>query len=243
MPKRIAAILSVFLSVTLVWAGEAWKDKPYTDWNEKDVRRILSDSPWAKTIGVRAEWLRPGAEGLEVGVGTRIGEVPYDPTRDPMGVGAQSDIWRNQQARFTLRWASARTVRAALLRESVLSGRPSPLSADQQIDNEPAEFELVLVADPMIRFPRTTEAHLMENTYLGPKSSGKRMYPSRVDIYRNSDGRVISVSFFFPKTRRDRKPWLIQEETLVEFSCWVGGVLLRANFEPTKMANREGRDL
>jgi len=40
----------VLLVSALLWAGDPWKDKPYTAWSEKEVERILSDSPWAKKI-------------------------------------------------------------------------------------------------------------------------------------------------------------------------------------------------
>ncbi|MFN3326523.1 MAG: hypothetical protein ACK5AZ_23755 [Bryobacteraceae bacterium] len=34
----------------LLWAADPWKAKKAADWNEKDVKRVLTDSPWARSI-------------------------------------------------------------------------------------------------------------------------------------------------------------------------------------------------
>src|SRR5947207_8711406 len=47
---RIAVTAAVFLFAIEVWAGDPWKEKSYRDWSEKDVYKILNDSPWAKRI-------------------------------------------------------------------------------------------------------------------------------------------------------------------------------------------------
>jgi hypothetical protein len=58
--KRLSCIfaLSLFLSVTvpsaICWSsGEFWSDKPYTKWTEKEVKHLLSDSPWAKSVTLK----------------------------------------------------------------------------------------------------------------------------------------------------------------------------------------------
>src|SRR5207247_4213385 len=48
--RRIAVTAAVFLFAIEVWAGDPWKEKSYRDWSEKDVYKILNDSPWAKRI-------------------------------------------------------------------------------------------------------------------------------------------------------------------------------------------------
>lgn len=51
-----ATALFLFLSAQLAmtWAGgEFWTDKPYTKWSEKESKRMLADSPWARTTTLR----------------------------------------------------------------------------------------------------------------------------------------------------------------------------------------------
>jgi hypothetical protein len=40
-----------FLLSLALWAAEFWT-KPYTEWNEKDIQKLMLDSPWAKKVTV-----------------------------------------------------------------------------------------------------------------------------------------------------------------------------------------------
>ena len=44
----LSAMLLVLLGSSVVWAGDPWKEKPYTEWTEKECRKLLQNSPWAK---------------------------------------------------------------------------------------------------------------------------------------------------------------------------------------------------
>src|SRR5260370_40531564 len=63
MSKRILGLLTCLLFVALAYAGDVWKDKPYKQWEEKDVRKILMDSPWVKTARADANWRKSGGGG------------------------------------------------------------------------------------------------------------------------------------------------------------------------------------
>ena len=47
---RIA--MAALASATLLWAGGFWDKKGYTDWSEKDVKKMLNSSPWAKQVSI-----------------------------------------------------------------------------------------------------------------------------------------------------------------------------------------------
>ena len=47
---RIA--IAALASATLLWAGGFWDKKGYTDWSEKDVKKMLNSSPWAKQVSI-----------------------------------------------------------------------------------------------------------------------------------------------------------------------------------------------
>lgn len=47
--KTIArSLLTILLSAAFLWAGDPWKEKPYTEWTERDIAKVNQDSPWAK---------------------------------------------------------------------------------------------------------------------------------------------------------------------------------------------------
>lgn len=51
-----ASMLLLGTLAALAWASDPWKAKPYQQWDQKDVAKILNDSPWAKTESVTADW-------------------------------------------------------------------------------------------------------------------------------------------------------------------------------------------
>lgn len=57
--KRLTFIVALsFLVLATVPAALSWSSgefwtKPYTKWSEKEVKRLLSDSPWAKTVTLK----------------------------------------------------------------------------------------------------------------------------------------------------------------------------------------------
>ena len=50
--KRILSLVLVgALSGGALWAADPWKsNKKYTEWSEKEIRKVLQKSPWAKTV-------------------------------------------------------------------------------------------------------------------------------------------------------------------------------------------------
>src|SRR5579864_6880896 len=67
MLKKFSALL--FLCALCMWAADFWITKPFTEWNEKEVGKILDSSPWTGKVTVRV-----GGPGIaESGGGGRGG--------------------------------------------------------------------------------------------------------------------------------------------------------------------------
>ena len=51
---RIACLLSVGLALltTALWGAGFWDKKDFTQWNAKEIDRVLRNSPWAKMVSV-----------------------------------------------------------------------------------------------------------------------------------------------------------------------------------------------
>ena len=48
--KKMLAVFTLF-SLTL-WAAGFWEKKKFSDWSDKEVEKILKDSPWAHTVDI-----------------------------------------------------------------------------------------------------------------------------------------------------------------------------------------------
>ncbi len=250
MRSKLFLGLALVLLTVMSWGGEPWKEKPYTAWNDSDVRKILEGSPWSKTISVAATWLRTGAQGPELGTKISIPPPPRDPdhVEDPdlKAPPPVHDRLYNQFARFVLRWESSRTVRtASQLRALHQSSSAATLGqlTDSWSAAEPPEYELLLIGDLLAPFPIATEFELKANTVLQCVGSGRKLFPSRIIVQRRDDGQILEVRFFFQKTTASGQPTLVASEKAIEFQGRVGGANLRARFEPARMVDANGPDL
>ncbi len=239
--KYLILLMTVALAAA---AGEPWKDKPYTQWSAKDVRKILRDSPWAKAVRIPYYPEQEFGGPPETSQKIQIGQVPDDPAKDPMAVpSAETQVYRPEGI-YIVRWASSQTIRQALLRDAVLRGGVRPEHAGPQAAGAADEYELVLVSDTPNPLPPIERTALMRTAYLEAGVSGRGVSPTRVEIHQLPNSRVIqSVSFYFPKRDPEGMPLISTRETAVEFFVQAGPARLRARFNPSEMASRNGVDL
>lgn len=261
MSKRILGLLSCLAFVALAYAGDVWKDKPYKQWEEKDVRKILTDSPWAKTATVEAKWRSQGGDGA-----ARLpqGNAPAQPSGGggmyggPTGSGGgygaggagAPDISGPQvgQANYMVRWGSAKTVREAVVRSYVLQGKMKEDEADKALADEPAEYQIGVAGQDMTPFLKAEEKDLQAKSYLMLKKEKTKLNPARVVINRKEGAKpddpqsVISVVFLFAKKNATGQPAINPQEKNVEFSCESGGATLRLSFDLQKMTGAQGPD-
>src|SRR5689334_6618222 len=50
MLKKPTLLLLLF--ALCMWAADFWTTKPFTEWNDKEVSKILTDSPWSAKVTV-----------------------------------------------------------------------------------------------------------------------------------------------------------------------------------------------
>jgi hypothetical protein len=58
MLKKLSVLL--LLCALCMWAADFWTTKPFTEWNEKEVNKILTDSPWTEKVTITAGVGGPG---------------------------------------------------------------------------------------------------------------------------------------------------------------------------------------
>ena len=261
MTRRIFASLIALLLAVPLWADDPWKSKPYTDWTEDVARRVLNDSPWARETKIDATWrgsdggssgsgglATPGASGARGrttadtssgGPGTASGAASIDQTRGPQ-LGDPTAV---PQASFVIRWGSSLILRQAIARLNLLRGAPEA-SVQKLLEQQFVEYQVVVAGQDMTPFAEAEEKEMQEKAFLQPKHSKQKISPSRVEVTRGPDGkRIISVSFFFPKTTPTGEPTLASDEKGVDFSAPLRRNNLRCSFDLQKMSGPQGRDL
>lgn len=146
------------LAVSL-WAAPFWASKPYTQWTEKEVEKILGDSPWMQTAEVtfdmeamRAARARmgggdgapgggmggPGGGGMG-GPGGGMG----GPGGGPGGMGGGMS-----RPEVYVMWQSSTPIRQAMARAASLKSSPTAESLEQQLKETPTHHVLAVMGLP-----------------------------------------------------------------------------------------------
>ena len=68
---RSIAITS--LSAAALWAADFWESKSYTEWSEKEVGKLLTNSPWSQKVTIYMGGGRGGGGGGGGGFGADSG--------------------------------------------------------------------------------------------------------------------------------------------------------------------------
>jgi len=215
MYKRLT--LPIFIAIlalaALALAAEWWEKKPYAQWNDKEVERMLDNSPWGK---VHAVTIMPDTE-------------PATRTFESTGGG---DLEREKRNLFHLHFLSAKPVRMAIARQIMLAtkeGVPDAAAIDrfvQQGDDKHIVISMTLSSVPKglssVRgywssLLNLSTTNLTANTALATKT-GKRVYLVRYDK-PGQDG--MGAKYYFSRYMKDGSPLVTENDKEVRFETIV----------------------
>ncbi len=211
-------VISVLLGALPLRAGEPWKEKPYTEWSQKDVAKVLENSPWAQAV-----WI----------------QTPPAVSTTPVWVpGAESSVGM----KFLVQWISSVTIRQALLRQKSLnreSNSPDPAESPSTVDEE----YMILVR--WVGTGLYASSH-SETAHLEFKHSKQKVKNTRTEFVLERE-LVVGVVFYFPR-EVDGKPLIQHGDGKLTFQCVMRNsgrflppnTIVRAEFDLRKMA-RDGK--
>ena len=262
MRKSILGILAVAILAAVCWAGgDPWKDKPYTQWDEKDIQRVMTSSPWMRMVGVTAGWKpagydlpgdnphpaqqQPQSSPTGGGMGGKPGSAGGGGANGPGPGSSGSDSAPSiPQAEFAVYWMSSRTMRAALGRRQILHGGKDPAEVEKFVNQPLEEYEIVVQGRDMSPFVNNDEKFFQSNALLEIKKSKEKVSPSHVMFERGADGKTVTGAFFFfPKKSAAGENIVAPDEKSVQFTVSLGKSALKADFDPRKMDDQKGPDL
>jgi hypothetical protein len=256
----ILTVLTVGFAVAgLVYgASNSWKTKPYQQWDENDIKDVLTDSPWVKRTVVDAMWQKGPLNAPDESNGNAPSETsPQMPPR-PGGAGGaqagggtpsggssgQGPVSEGASAAFFIRWSSSQTIREAIARDAVLNGRSSEAQAEQYVNQTPNGYEILVSGQDMTPFANETNDTLKLKAYMEVKPSKEKVSPANVQITKDVDGKkVVSVVFLFSKQGPNGQPLLASNDKQAQFDCKLKDMRLDAQFDLRKMTGKNGPDL
>jgi hypothetical protein len=227
----------------LAISSEPWKDKEYKSWTQDEVQKILYESPWVKMVEISAPWLKGRMQYLtplptDCDGRPDMNRGDRTPTSWTLG-GSESVVI------YQVTWQSARTVRAAKLRESMLCGRGNTERGEEMLE-EQGDYYIITVRSPdMTPFKGIDEDGLTKATSLSAKKTSKKISPESVIIgrYSNNNGAPYMLTFKFPRRSDNGEPTIANDEKEVEFASQIGKFSLKTKFQMQKMTVKSGPDL
>jgi hypothetical protein len=241
-PALAAALL---LCAFCLYAADFWA-KPYTEWSDKDIQKMLSSSPWAKQVplsmggggggggrsGRGGSNGRPGDMGETGGGGSRGGGgmgssntvpgVSAEPGSTGRGDQMEQTSGGGQVPQVTLIWQSALPIKQASVKRKYGSEAGTSEEGKKYLEHEDPNYVLIMgLPGGMGRggdMARLKDA-LKENTSLNVKGKDP-IKPVQVEV---TNGMVIIA---FPKTNP-----ITLDDKEVEFATKLGNNMLRQKFD------------
>jgi len=230
--SAISAFLFGFLLFSaLAWASDPpWLGKTYQQWDDQDIQRIFTDSPWARVTPVIRSWAPLSSDELPNFIGGADRGLPSNPSESSGG-----------ELNFFIFWASSRIVRGASARRAVLHGPKKDIDIEKYANAPQAEYQIVVQSADMTPFFRQKEQFFQANSFLEMKGTKLKISPSHVRYEHDAKGILVtSAVFYFPKKTGSGKPTISDSDKLVDFIFLLEGNFHHVGFEPQKMVDKDG---
>ncbi len=231
----------MLLLATGLWAADFWIAKPYTDWTDKDIQKILSDSPWAAKIAVASGSSSGksggggggrrgggGGGGDDTDSGEIIGGGGGGGARGGGGgAGAGGGAGGGgDQTEVTLLWQTAVPVKQALMKRKLGSEVGASPEAKGVIERKEEFYALLLAGLPanlaQVAQP-DRKALLLAITTLEVKGKDP-LKPTDVQVA--AAGRNVNLYFLFPRTTV-----FTADDKELEFSTKFGTTAIKHRFK------------
>jgi len=147
------------------------------------------------------------------------------------------------QVTYYLRWNSSRTVREALVRDAILSGKMKESDAGKYLTAPVTDYEVLVAGSDMTPFQNSTPDELKAKSSLRGEQSKVEVNPTNVNMVRTPESsRLTAVVFTFLRKASDGKDVAAPGEKGLRFECKLKDLDLRTTFDPRKMADQKGPD-
>ena len=232
------------VGAAILSAAGFWETKDYTEWSAKEVRRILSNSPWAKKVTLSFGGMGgPGGQGSRGGYGGGAGGgrggggggggfggggggIPGGggASRGGGGYNRAGGGRMPPQPELTIQWSSALPIKQALMRGRFGNEAHTAAEAKRFLQRRETHY-VVAVAGFSGRMAGVTQNtdRLKETTSLKRKNKDL-IRPEIVEMHKREESVTLFLSF--PRT----DPIALEDKN-VEFEMKLGPMTLKRKFK------------
>jgi hypothetical protein len=249
MRKALFVVAVGLFAVVALWAADFWEKKKFTEWNEKEVRQIMTNSPWARRVDVvvnmsPGETARSGGLGSAqgdrgAGLGGCCGSRPAEATRPgrveagggggfegPGGGGRGPEDAGTPVLPLLVRWHSALPVRQALARARWGAEALTSKEAQQLLQPQEEYYVIAISGLPERMLQRVSPETLRAGSFL---KIGKKT-PAPPGDARINPGPVSEILLAFARSHA-----ITLEDKEVEVTARIGRMDVRRKFRLKEM--------
>ena len=247
MKKLWFACPVAFLTFAVsLWAADFWQAKPFAEWNEKDVQKMLQSSPWSKPFSVA---LAGGGSDTASKVGKRAGggtsassTMGGGSMSGPAGTAEQGGLGRYAGSKgdpgasssggggvptinLVVRWQSAMPVREAVVKAKFGEEATTSPEAKKALEEPVNHYILAVGGVPKGALQGDSE-ELKKQMLAQSMLLIKGRDPIKpVDFMTQGSGHTAEVLFAFPKTAP-----ITEDDKEVEFVVKIGDYSIKQRF-------------
>lgn len=131
--KRTAVVLGLLCTcLQLASAQQFWEKKPYAEWSDKEVRRIMESSPWAQQYTVSNVKIEvPGTSKKDASPSSSVLG-----SRGPSPGAVERGMEQNPRLVYTVQFRSAKPMRQALIRRVQIDRKYDQMDAAKKAESD-----------------------------------------------------------------------------------------------------------
>lgn len=245
--KNVVGILALaILAGSVLYAADPWNAKPPKDWTQKDVEKITTKSPWAQRTDMSISSVYERKLVYRDGDSTRPDDVIPVTNRYGEVVGYKPAAPQAESSSIhipcLIQWGSARIMRQADIRASVLEGLMAEEDAEQiSVIPYDENYEIRVQAPGLLLMALGENAReWREAAHLKLKSTKEEIQPA--DLRVRGQGDSVELTYVFPR-ERDGRPLIGPGEEKVEFFLVSKNDKAKVTFDLRKMIRDGAPDL
>ena len=198
MNSRLAVrLLASTALCASTYAANFWDKKPYQEWNDQEIARILIDSPWAKEVLIRVgqDYVAPPPAAPNPASVAGVGGPTPNLGGGPLGPAVGRKVQTIPSgATVRVRWESAEPLRQAIARTLYKAGSAE---AQELVSSQPSHYIIAIDnIPPYLESARfgSLQADVLSNAVL---KVGKRtvIRATNVTVSANKAGLIVRLEF------------------------------------------------
>jgi hypothetical protein len=195
--------------VPVLAAAEFWESQPFAAWSDKDVQRMLTDSPWSQQVSVV---MLAEEENGDLQPGGRAAATTGEGSR------------RAPQLKLNIQWRSAQPMRQASARREFGTADKIPADVRETLEQDDSVYVVLVLGLPVRLSAAAADA--IKVTFL--KRAGRPPIAANAGG-RGASGNAVALIFAFPGPRHP------PQDNEVEFVTKIGDLEIKRKFKLKEM--------